>query len=96
MRNIYLVCYDVSNPKRLRRMFKTMRGFGDPLQYSVFVCVLSPTERALLIGTLDELIHHTEDRVVVVNLGGADGSPEGRIEFLGRRAQIPERQAVVV
>ena len=36
MRNTYLVCYDVCEDKRLRAVHKTMRDFGDHLQYSVF------------------------------------------------------------
>ena len=45
MRNVYLVCYDVADAKRLRRTYRKMRGFGDAVQYSVFRCELSPTEK---------------------------------------------------
>ncbi len=38
MRQSYLVCYDICDDKRLRKVFKVMRGFGDHLQYSVFEC----------------------------------------------------------
>ena len=44
MRSSYLVCYDISNDKRLRQVFKTMRGYGDHLQYSVFECQLTSTD----------------------------------------------------
>jgi len=40
MRSVYLVCYDVADDKRLRKTYKKMRGFGDPVQYSVFRCEL--------------------------------------------------------
>lgn len=33
MRNTYLVTYDISNDLRLRRVHKTMLGYGDHLQY---------------------------------------------------------------
>ncbi|MFO0762685.1 MAG: CRISPR-associated endonuclease Cas2, partial [Byssovorax sp.] len=36
MRHTYVVAYDVCDPKRLRQVHKTMRGFGDALQLSVF------------------------------------------------------------
>ncbi len=29
MRNTFLVCYDISDDKRLRAVFRTMRDFGD-------------------------------------------------------------------
>ena len=38
MRSTYLVCYDISDDKRLRKVFQAMRNFGDHLQYSVFEC----------------------------------------------------------
>ena len=46
VRNTYLVTYDVANDYRLRRVHKTMRGFGDHLQYSVFECQLTRTDLA--------------------------------------------------
>ena len=30
MRSRYAVAYDISDPKRLRRVHRVMRGFGDP------------------------------------------------------------------
>ena len=29
MRNTFLVCYDIHDDKRLHRVFRTMRDFGD-------------------------------------------------------------------
>ena len=31
MRQSYLVCYDICDDKRLRKVFQTMRGYGDHL-----------------------------------------------------------------
>ena len=44
MRTSYLVSYDISDDKRLRQVFKIMRGYGDHLQYSVFECQLTPMD----------------------------------------------------
>ena len=46
MRTTYLVCYDITDDKRLRRVFKTCKNYGDHLQYSVFECDLNPKEKA--------------------------------------------------
>ena len=32
MRMSYLVCYDISDEKRLRKVFKAMRGYGDHIR----------------------------------------------------------------
>ena len=50
MRHRFLVCYDVADPRRLARTYRKMNGFGEPAQYSVFICDLSSKERALLAG----------------------------------------------
>ncbi len=96
MRNLYLVSYDISDPKRLRNVFKIMRGFGESLHYSVFLCELSLKEKMILIAELDNIIHHEEDRIVIVNLGHTEGKAKERIEFLGQPTPIPNRQAIIV
>jgi CRISPR-associated protein Cas2 len=96
MRNRYLVSYDISDDKRLRRVFKTMRGYGDHLQYSVFRCDLSRQELATLRAILDGIIHHAEDQVLFADLGPVDGRGAHCMEAIGRAFTCPERHAVVV
>lgn len=83
-RNVYLVAYDVADPARLRQVHKKMRGHGDPVQFSVFRCQLSPKERELLITGLCEIIVDDEDRVMIVDLGPVKGARDGTVRFLGR------------
>ena len=83
MRTTYLVCYDIADDKRLRRTFKVCRGFGDHLQYSVFECDLNPSEKIELEQILNDLIDHTEDQVLFVALGPAEGRGDRVITALG-------------
>ena len=83
MRTTYLVCYDISNDKRLRKVFKTCRNYGDHLQYSVFECDLNETELRKLQHELTEIIHHLEDQVLFVGLGPAEGRGDRVIYSLG-------------
>lgn len=97
MRSVYLVCYDVADDKRLRRTYKKMRGFGDPLQYSVFRCELSETERQLLKETLWSILNWDTDRVMLVDLGPAGARGDDCVEFWGEpRVELSNRAAVVV
>jgi CRISPR-associated protein Cas2 len=96
MRHLYVVTYDVSDPKRLRQVFRTMRGYGDHLQLSVFRCELNAQEVVELRSRLRQIIHHTEDQVLFVNVGPADGRAAGAIMALGKPYTCPERHAVVV
>ena len=96
MRNCYIVMYDISDDKRLRQVFKTMRGFGDHLQYSVFECQLTPTDLVRLRAALAEIIHHTEDQVLFVDLGPAEGRGDRVITALGRPYTAVDAPCVVV
>lgn len=83
MRTTYLVCYDIANDKRLRRVFKACKSFGDHLQFSVFECDLNPRERTELEEALGKLIKHDEDQVIFVTLGPAEGRGDRVIAALG-------------
>jgi len=96
MRHRYIVCYDVCNAKRLRKLFKKMHGFGDPLQYSVFKCDLSPAEHALMRGAIDEIINSRDDRVMIVRLGPVEQRGGAAVEFIGKPLAPWERRRAVV
>jgi CRISPR-associated protein Cas2 len=96
MRQTYIVAYDISDPKRLRKVFKTMKGYGDHVQLSVFRCEL--THRALveLRVRLGGIIHHDQDQVLFVDIGPEEGRASTSISALGRAYMQSERSAVVV
>lgn len=96
MRNRFLVCYDISNPKRLAQTYKKMNGFGEPAQYSVFICDLSPKERVLLEEALTEILNLKEDRALIVDMGPFEGRGGESYTVLGKVREFPRRAAVVV
>ena len=97
MRNVFLVCYDVADEKRLRRCHKKMCGFGDGVQYSVFRCELSPTEKQLMKEALWEILNWDHDRMMVIDLGPAGARGDECVEFWGEpREEIASRTAVVI
>ncbi|PTY01413.1 CRISPR-associated endonuclease Cas2 [Verrucomicrobia bacterium LW23] len=83
MRYSYLVCYDISNDKRLRQVFKICRNHGNHLQYSIFECDMNATERIELEQQLSAVIHHGEDQVLFVCLGPEEGRGNRDITALG-------------
>lgn len=96
MQQTFIVSYDISDPKRLRTVFKTMKGWGDHLQLSVFRCDLSPRELADLKRTLADIIDHRADQVLFVDIGPADGRALECFETLGRPTPPALRNALVV
>lgn len=84
MRKIYLVTYDIRDDTRLRKVFRTMRNWGDHLQYSVFECQLNPADLLRLKDQLRQIINQTHDQVLFIDLGPAAGRGERVIEALGQ------------
>ena len=93
--HLYIIAYDISDPKRWRSIFKLMHGYGEWLQLSVFQCRLSRRRHAELVATLDEIIHHKEDHVILMDLGLAD-SVKPRVVSLGKNFQPLEKEPVIV
>ncbi len=96
MRISYLVCYDICDDKRLRRVFKTMRNYGDHLQYSVFECQFTTMDLARCRAELSAIIHHQEDQVLFVNLGPAEGRGDRVITALGKPYVQLDSSCIVV
>ena len=93
--HLYIIAYDISDQKRWRSIFKLMHGYGEWLQLSVFQCRLSRHRHAELVATLDEIIHHKEDHVILMDLGVAD-SVKPRVVSLGKDFQPLEKEPVIV
>jgi CRISPR-associated protein Cas2 len=96
MRMSYLVCYDIADEKRLRKVFKAMRGYGDHLQFSVFECQLTPMDLARCRNELSEIINHDLDQVLFVNLGPAEGRGDRVITALGKPYAPIDAPCIVV
>ena len=88
MRNTFLVCYDICDDRRLARVYKTMRGFGDRLQYSVFECQMTPTDLTRCRHLLGDIIDHRVDQVIFVDLGPVEGRGDRGITAIGK-AYVP-------
>ncbi|GEB35794.1 MULTISPECIES: CRISPR-associated endonuclease Cas2 [Brevibacillus] len=85
MRHFVLVSYDISDQKRWRKVFKLMKGQGEHVQYSVFLCQLTEIQQVKLKVSLAELIHHAEDQVMFVKIGPVTKDQlDKRIATVGR------------
>jgi len=93
--HLYIVSYDIRDAKRWRAIFKLMKGYGEWLQLSVFQCRMSRKRHAELLATLDEIILHDHDHVLMLDLGMAD-SVTPRIVSLGKSFEPVVREPVIV
>lgn len=83
MRTTYLLCYDIADPKRLRRVFKICRNYGEHLQFSVFECDLNASEKIEVERELASVMNLDEDQALFVSLGPSEGRGDRVITALG-------------
>ena len=96
MEAVYLVCYDIADPKRLRKVHRATEDRGPRLQLSVYQCELSGMQLAAFQADLADIIHSAEDQVLFVRLGPRSSLTYGKIESLGRPYEPPEHRSYVV
>lgn len=88
-RRRYLVAYDIRDPDRLRHIHGCMQGFGDRMQYSVFICDLDLRERLRMVASLRRIMNEGADSVAIVDLGDPHGQGADCFEFLGPTWGVP-------
>lgn len=91
----YLLTYDIREPKRLRRVHKVATAWGDPLQYSVFVCDLTRAELVQMRFDVIALMNLDQDSVSIFDLGPPEGRGLKCIEFIGTRRALPDARAQI-
>jgi CRISPR-associated protein Cas2 len=83
-----LVSYDVKTEdlrgqRRLRRVAKVCKDYGQRVQYSVFECVVDPAQWAALKASLISVIDEKEDSLRFYFLGA---NWKHRVEHVGAKA----------
>ena len=95
-RKRFLVSYDISDAKRLRRIHKTLKDFGWPMQFSVFICDLDSVELLRLKQEVGSIIHHGEDSVAFIDLGPPRLRGRECFDFMGARRALPTSGPTVI
>jgi CRISPR-associated protein Cas2 len=89
----YLVCYDISDPKRLRRVARCCEDFGYRKQLSVFLVRVSATDFVRLRSRLYDIIDLVEDQVLFIPLSEAGLE---KMEAIGRPTDAYDKNDVVM
>lgn len=68
MSNIYLITYDVADPKRLKKIHSYLKDIGHPMQKSVFECDFNNVELKKLINVVNNNLNYRDDSVRIYRL----------------------------
>ncbi|MCA1926554.1 MAG: CRISPR-associated endonuclease Cas2 [Thiobacillus sp.] len=67
-RDLYLIAYDIAEPRRLARVTRYMKGWKAAGQKSFCECWLTPAERRNILAGLADLIDAEKDRIHILQL----------------------------
>lgn len=82
-----LIAYDVSNDARRDRVAVTLQGYGERVQYSVFVVDGRPADFVRLQVVLSGLIDSDTDRLLLCDLGPCQAARR-TMTYLGRSPRL--------
>lgn len=68
----YLVCYDISNPRRLQKVGRISRRYGTPFQYSVIYFYGTEAELDTFLAELDTVIDEYADDIRAYRITSVD------------------------
>lgn len=94
-RRRFLVAWDIAHPRRLKRIHRIARDYGNPLQKSVFLCELGKAEMERLKERMGKVAHRKEDQVLFLDLGPEGRDPTDWLEVIGMPPAIHDRTIVV-
>lgn len=93
-----LVSYDVATSdnegqRRLRRVAKICKNYGQRVQYSVFECLVDPAQWTRLKHRLEETIDTTQDSLRYYFLGA---NWQKRVEHVGAKPTFDQEGPLIV
>ncbi len=63
----YVICYDITDAARWRKVYKRLHGYGRRLQYSIFRCRLTKLEIEKLRWELEKDLT-AADKLLILNV----------------------------
>jgi CRISPR-associated protein Cas2 len=96
VRRCYLVCYDIRDPKRLRRVHRVIKDYGEPWQFSVFYCRLRDIDRVRLDADLREVADLRVDSILILDLGTKEWDAREAVTTLGAALPEPESHTIII
>lgn len=73
-KTLYIVAYDITEPKRLNNARYFIKNYSTGGQKSVFECFLTDSEKMMVLSSLSNIIDSKTDRVHIFSLDGRSKS----------------------
>ena len=88
-----VIVYDISNDKRRTKLHKLLKNYGNPVQYSVFECILSMEEIKKMKKEVQKLLRPKIDHLRYYSICNAC---KQKIEIIGRVDVSEEKDIIII
>ena len=95
MRRRYVISYDMADDKRRTKVYQYLLGYGDHIQFSVFLADLTRRELITMRTRVRELMNEGEDQCLIVDLGRDTRPLQDTLEVIGKAYRPPVRTNIV-
>ncbi|MBC6415588.1 MAG: CRISPR-associated endonuclease Cas2 [Bdellovibrionales bacterium] len=91
---LFIVSYDITDPKRWRKIFKILNGYGNWLQLSVFQCQMNELKKEKLVSELDTIIDKSKDQILFIDVG-LKNKVKTKVMSIGKKFQMIEKKPMI-
>jgi CRISPR-associated protein Cas2 len=91
-----LVAYDLPDDKRRAALARVLEGFGDRVQFSVFVVDAAPSRLVRMRHELAAVMAPTVDSILICDLGPVSRLTDATFSWLGRSRPITSVDSFIV
>ncbi|MHB1289545.1 CRISPR-associated endonuclease Cas2 [Georgenia sp.] len=91
----FLVAYDIPDDRRRSRLAKALLGYGDRIQYSVFVADCKPAKFLRLKSKVEALVELEADSVLFCDLGPVSSLSRDRFSFVGLNRPLTPNEGII-
>ncbi|MDK9321018.1 CRISPR-associated endonuclease Cas2 [Propionibacterium freudenreichii] len=92
----FLIAYDVPDDRRRTRLATVLKGYGERVQYSVFMVDCPPSHLLILRHDLTATMNPIEDSVVICDLGMSSSADAQRITWLGGKRYESGGRSIII
>jgi CRISPR-associated protein Cas2 len=90
---LLVVAYDISDDRCRLRVYKALKNFGRPVQYSTFECLVDPPQFVRLRGIVEKHLDAQVDQIAYYTVCEVC---RDRIEVLSGTPPLREQRLIVV
>jgi len=90
---LYSICYDIKDDRRRNRIFKLLKDFGEPVQFSVFEADIESEQLDRLLKRAEKLLDQAEDNLRIYPICAACRT---KIEIIGQGKVIQDPEFIII